>query len=200
MSVPADPPRVHDVTLECEPSRVGTKLVFSYKVTNHAKADIYVMDALALVDPTGKQAIASRDNAVVYLMGNGHAHVLKGIAPLPTDRNVIQRIIPLAARVPAGAALTRQITIPLPLAETSPYFPDLPLRHYELVETHGLLFSVEFLRSTAPGFSAAPVDFAPELYRASAQDTVSMTERVTRSFPSQRLSIMKRPDAFPRPN
>jgi hypothetical protein len=199
MSVAVNQPRTHDVTLECEPTRIGTKLVFSYRITNHGNADIYVMDALAAVDAS-RRAVAHRDSAVVYLMRNGHAHVLKGIAALPTDRSVAVRIIPLAARLPAGAVLARELTIPLPLAETSPYFPDLPLRQYELVETQGLFFSVEFLRGTATGFSATPVDFAPDLYRVSAQNTVGMTERVTRTFPSQRLSIMKRPDEFPRPD
>ena len=199
MSVAANPPRTQDVTLECEPTRVGTKLVFSYKVTNRGNADVYVMDAVAGVD-AARRAVAHRDSAVVYLTRNGHAHVLKGIAALPTDRSVTVRIIPLATRLPAGGVLARSLTIPLPLAETSPYFPDLPLRQYDLVETQGLYFSVEFLRSTAQGFAATAVDFAPDLYRASAQDTAGMTERVTRAFPSQRLSIMKRPDEFPRPD
>ena len=96
--------------------------------------------------------------------------------------------------------LTRQLEIPLPLAETSPYFPDLPLRQYELVDIPGVLFSVDFLRSTAEGFSAMPVDFAPDLYRVSAKNTVGMTERISSSYPTQRLSIMKRTDAFPRPD
>src|SRR6185503_19664629 len=105
---------------------------------------------------------------------NGHAHILKGIAPLPTDRSVMVRIIPLAAKLSAGATLSRQLEIPLPLAETSPYFPDLPLRRYELVDIPGVLFSVEFLRSTAEGFTAMPVDFAPDVYRVSAKNTVGM--------------------------
>ena len=199
MSVSVHPSRTHDVTLECEPTRVGTKLVFSYRVINHGNADIYVMDALAGVD-AARRAVANRDSAVVSLMRNGHAHVLKGIAALPTDRSVTMRIVPLAVRLPAGGVLARSLTIPLPLAETSPYFPDLPLRQYELIETQGLYFSVEFLRSTAAGFSATAVDFAPDLYRVSAQNTVGMTERITQAFASQRLSIMKRPDEFPRPD
>ena len=197
MSVSATQPR--DISLECEPTRVGTKLVFSYKITNHSQADIYVMDAVPAVDAS-RQAVANRDSAVVYLMPNGHVHVLKGIAAVPTDRSITVRIIPLAARVSVGGTLARKLTIPLPLAETSPYFPDLPLRAYDLTDTQGLFFSVEFLRSTAPGFSATPVDFAPDLYRVSAQNTVGMAERLTQAFPAQRPSIMKRPDQFPRPD
>jgi hypothetical protein len=200
MSTTAEQSPVPDVLLECEPTRVGNKLSFPYTTTNRSAADIYVMDAVPVVDPSTKQAVASRDSVVVYLMGNGRAHVLKGIPPLPTDRSVMVRIIPLAARLSPGAILTRQLEIPLPLAETSPYFPDLPLRQYELVDISGVQFSVEFLRSTAEGFSATPVDFAPDLYRVSARDTAGMTERVVCGFPTQRLSIMKRLDTFPRPD
>jgi hypothetical protein len=191
---------VRDVTLECQPTRVGTKLSFPYIVTNRSEADIYVMDAVASSDPSTRQPTVNRDSAVLYLMSDGRAHVLKGIAPLPTDRTVTLRVIPFAAKVPAGGTLSRQLEIPLPLAETSPYFPDLPLRQYELVDIPGVVFSVEFLRSTAEGFSAMPVDFAPDLYRVSARNTAGMTERMSSSFPTQRLGIMKRPDAFPRPD
>jgi hypothetical protein len=160
---------VRDVTLACQPTRVGTKLSFPYTVTNRSEADIYVMDAVASVDASTGQPTVNRDSTVIDLMNDGRAHVLKGIAPLPTDRTVTVRIIPFAAKVPAGGTLTRQLEIPLPLAETSPYFPDLPLRQYELVDIPGVLFSVEFLRSTAEGFTAMPVDFAPDVYRVSAR-------------------------------
>ena len=189
-----------DVMLECQPTRVGNKLSFPYTATNRSDADIYVMDAVPVVDPSTRQAVANRDSVVVYLMGDGRAHVLKGIPPLPTDRSVTVRIIPLAAKLPPGATLTRQLEIPLPLAEASPYFPDLPLRQYELVDISGVQFSVEFLRSTAEGFSATPVDFAPDLYQVSARNTAGMTERVMCAFPTQRLTIMKRLDTFPRPD
>ena len=190
---------VPDVTLECQPTRVGAKLSFPYTITNRSQADIYVMDAVPSVDSSTRQAVANRDSVVVYLLGDGRAHVLKGIALLPTDRTVTVRIIPFAAKLPPGETLSRQLDIPLPLAETSPYFPDLPLRQYELVDISGVLFSVEFLRSTVEGFSAMPVDFAPDLYRVSAKNTAGMTERVSSSYPTQRLNIMKRVDAFPRP-
>ena len=73
-----------DVTLECQPTRIGTQLSFIYEITNHSGADLYVMDAVPSVDPSARKAVADRESVVVYLMGDGHAHVLKGIAPLPT--------------------------------------------------------------------------------------------------------------------
>jgi hypothetical protein len=200
MSTSTEQSTGRDVTLECQPTRVGTKLSFPYTITNHGTTDVYVMDALPSVDPTTRQAVAIRDSVVIYLMNDGRAHILKGIAPLPTDRAVTVRVIPLAAKLPGGETLSRQLEVPLPLAETSPYFPDLPLRQYELVDISGVLFSVEFLRSTVEGFAALPVDFAPDLYRVSARNTAGMTEPLSISFPTQRLNIMKRSDAFPRPD
>jgi len=191
---------VRDVTLECQPTRVGNNLSFPYTITNSSDVDIYVMDAVPAVDPSTRQAVADRNSVVIYLMSDGRAHVLRGIAPLPTDRRVYMRVIPLAVKLAAGATLTRQIEVPLPLAETSPYFPDLPLRQYEPVDLPGVRFSVEYLRGTVEGFSATPVDFADDLLRVAARNTVGMTERVSCSYQTQRISIMKRTDAFPRPD
>jgi len=191
---------VRDVTLECQPTRVGSKLSFPYTITNSSDVDIYVMDAVPGVDPSTRAAVADRNSVVIYLMSDGRAHVLRGIAPLPTDRQVYMRIIPLAVKLAAGATLTRQLEVPLPLAETSPYFPDLPLRQYEPVDLSGVRFSVEYLRSTVEGFSATPVDFADDLLRVAARNTVGMTERVSSSYQTQRISIMKRTDEFPRPD
>lgn len=200
MSTTVEQSPVRDVTLECKPTRVGSNLSFPYTIINHSEADIYVMDAIPTVDSATRQPMVNRNSVVMYLMSDGRAHLLKGIAPLPTDRRVTVRVVPFATKLPPGETLTRQLDVPLPLAETSPYFADLPLRQYELVDIPGVLFSVEFLRSTAEGFSAMPVDFAPDLYRVSAKNTVGMTERLSTSFPTQRLSIMKRGDAFPRPD
>lgn len=200
MPTTAEQSSLTDVKLECQPTRVGTKLSFPYKITNQSAADIYVMDAVPAVDPSTRQPFADRNSVVVYLMTDGRAHILKGIAPLPTDRKVTVRVIPLAAKLPPGGTLSRELEVPLPLAEISPYFPDLPLRQYELVDISGVLFSVEFIRSTVEGFTAMPVDFAPDLYRVFARDVVALSERLSSSFPTQRLNIMKRPDAFPRPD
>lgn len=188
------------VSLSCRPDRAGNRLVFPYTVTNHGRADVYVMDALPKVDPATRQAMVEPNAAVVWLGGDNFAHVLKGIAPLPPGRQVTVRIIPLAAKLAAGGMLERVLEVPLPLAETDPYHPDLPLREYVLTDIQGVVLTIEFISSTVEGFAAEPPDFAPDLYRVRGNNTVGQTERVSCAFPSRQLQIMKRTDDFPRPD
>ena len=176
------------VTLSCRPDRAGDKLIFPYTVANHGAADIYVMDATPASDPATGQRIIDRHAPVIWLGGDGFAHVLKGIAPLPPDKLVDVRVIPLAARVPPDGTLERVLEVRLPLAETGPYHPDLPLREYILIDIQGITLTVELLRSTVEGFAAQPASEAPDLFRVSGNHTVGQTERVSCPFPSRQLS------------
>jgi hypothetical protein len=188
------------VTLTCRPDRAGNKLIFPYTVTNHGAADIYVMDATAARDPSTGRPIIDRNAPVIWLGADGFAHVLKGIAPLPPDRAVNVRVIPFAAKLTPGASLERSLEVPLPLAETDPYHPDLPLREYELTDIKGVVLTIEFLRSTVEGFAVEPAAGAPDLYHVRSKHTAGQTERVSCAFPSRQLQILKRPDNFPRPD
>ena len=189
-----------DITLVCRPDRAGNRLVFPYAITNRGAVDVYVMDASPAVDPNTRQAKADPHSAVIWLAADGFAHILRGVAPLPLDRDVYGHVIPLGAKLSPDATLERSLEVPLPLVETSPYYPDLPVRDYQLTDISGVVLTVEFLRSTVEGFSAEPVDYAPGLYRVWGKNTVGQTERVSCRFPSRQLSILKRPDNFPRPD
>jgi hypothetical protein len=188
--------RAGDVVLNCHPNRAGSRLVFSYSLANHSDAEIYVMDAT----PGPEPRTVDRNTAVIWLGGDGWAHVMKGIAPLPPDALVEVRVIPFAAKLPAGGQLDRTLEVALPLAEVDPYHPDLPLREYDLVDIQGVVLTVEFLRSTVEGFGAEPVAEAPDLYRVRGKYMVGQTERVSCSLPSRQLQILKRRDNFPRPD
>jgi hypothetical protein len=194
------PPQAAGVTLSCRPDRAGNRLIFPYTLENHGPADVYVMDAVVVPDRTSGRPMLDRNAPVIWLGGDGFARVLQGIAALPPDRDVDVRVIPLAARLPPGDALERRLEVPLPLAETSPYYPDLPLREYELTDIQGIVLAVEFLRGTVAGFAADSVPDAPDLYRVRGQHTVGQVERVSCAFPSRQLQILKRPDNFPRPD
>jgi hypothetical protein len=185
-----------DVVLNCRPNRAGNRLVFPYSLTNHSGADIYVMDAIPGIEPQ----TVDRNTAVIWLGGDGWAHVMKGIAPLPPDMLVEVRVIPFVAKLPAGGQLERTLEVPLPIAEVDPYHPDLPLRDYDLIDIEGVVLTVEFLRSTVEGFGAEPVPEAPDLYRVRGKYTVGQVERVSCSLPSRKLQMLKRRDNFPRPD
>lgn len=182
-------------TLVCRPDRAGNRLVFPYTVTNNGTSDLYVMDAVPWGD---RQAGLDRNAVTIWLGNDGFAHILRGIPPLPEDRDVYGHVIPLAAKVPPGETLERVVEVPLPLAESSPYYPDLPLREYQLTDIQGAVLTVEFLRATAEGFRAEPGEDG--LFRVAAKDTFGQVERLSSAFPSRQLQILKRPDNFPRPD
>ncbi|MFO1158071.1 MAG: hypothetical protein U1E60_04465 [Reyranellaceae bacterium] len=187
------------VTLNCQPTRDGDALVFPYTLTNNTGGDIYVLDALPEFDAATGQARVNLNSAVIARGEDGFAHILRGIAPLPTDKDVAVRIIPLATKLPQGGTLQRRFTATEPLHETGPYHPDLPLSKYRLREIKGVVLTVHYLAASAEGFGAAPVDYAPDLFRVFAKNTVGSTRAVSCQLPARGLSILVRTDAFPRP-
>jgi hypothetical protein len=187
------------ISIACQPDRVGNRLIFPYALTNTSPELVYVMDATPKLDPVTKTWSADRESAVVWLGADDVARVMKGIAPLPIDTDVWARVIPLAAKLPPGETLERRLEIPLPLGETSPYFPDLPLRQYRQQDIKGITLIVEFLPSSVEGFAAAPVDYGAGLFHVRGSDTTAQVRRVGQTYPVRHLSILKRPDNFPRP-
>ncbi|MBV9783022.1 MAG: hypothetical protein JO264_04310, partial [Acidisphaera sp.] len=181
-----------DVVLACQPNREAGSFVFPYSVTNNGPADIYVFDALPGIDPATRQTRIDANSVTVSLAGDGFVHVLKGLPPPPTDRDVAVRLVPLAAKLPPGQTLKRTLRVPLPFAEINPYFPDLPLRQYEQVDIKGVIIVIEFLRSTLPGLAAAPDRFGATLFRVVSQDPFAEAQRVTQSFAAKGLTVLKR--------
>ena len=185
------------VTLDCQPARDGDTLVFPYAITNKSRGDIYVLDALPEMDPATGQARVNLNSAVIVRGDDDFAHILRGIAPLPSDRTVSVRIIPLATKLPAGSTLKRQLTIGIPLHETGPYHPDLSIDKYRQRDISGVILTVHTLAASVEGFGAVPVDFAPGLFRVFAKDTVGQVASVSCRFSTRSLSIFIRTDNFP---
>jgi hypothetical protein len=187
-----------DLRLSCQPGKAGSALVFPYSVENRGGAEVYVMHALADSDPASGAARAN-DQAVVVILGeDGDAILGKFMAPLPTDRRIAVPVVPLARRLPAGARLEGRIEIPIPLAETSPYFPDLTLRRYESVDLRGVLFTIGYWLAGADGLVASAADYAPDLSIVITRNPWRSARRVSQRFPTTGLQIFRRTDAFPR--
>jgi len=187
-----------DLRLQCQPSKAGATLVFPYTVENRGGADVYVMHALPGGDPASGEARANDQAAVVILGAEGDAILGKFAAPLPTDRRIAVPILPLARHLPSGARLDGRIEIPIPLAETSPYFPDLTLRKYEMIDLKGVRFTIGYWLAGADGLVASPVDYAPELFVVVTRNTWRSARRAAQRFPTTGLQIFRRTDAFPR--
>lgn len=173
-------------------------MLFPYTLENSGPADVYAMHALASADPASGEAHANDTAAVVIGGDNGDAIIGKFPAPLPTDRRIALRVVPLARHLPAGATLEGRIEIPLPLAETSPYFPDLTLRAYEIADIKGVALTIGYWIAGNDGLSATAADYAPELFIVETRDTARTAQRISQRFPTTGLQLFRRTDAFPR--
>jgi hypothetical protein len=186
------------VQLSCQPSKAGNTLVFPYKVENQGIHDVYVMDAMPRVTP-GTQEPFADDQAAVVLLGPGDNAVLgKFLAPLPTDRRVAMPALPLARHLPPGRAFERCLKIAMPMAETSPYFGDLPLRQYDVVDIKGAVFMIGYWVAGTDGLAAMPAEYAPGLFHVVTRNSVRSAMQVTQRFPATGLHLFKRTDSFPR--
>jgi len=195
MSAPA---AVASLRLSCRPGKAGNRLSFPYTIQNLGPTDVYVMNAMPGIDPATREARANDQAAVVILGADGNVVVGKFIAPLPTDRRIAVPVIPLARHLPAGGSLDQRLEIPAPLAETSPYFPDLPLRRYEIVDIKAVVLTIGYWPAGADGLVAAPADYAPDLFIVVTRNTMRSAQRVSQRFPTTGLQLFKRTDAYPR--
>jgi len=155
------------------------------------------MEALPSVDRASREVRAD-DQAAVVISNAEDAVLGKFVAPLPTDRRVAVPVFPLARHLPAGASLEGRLEIPLPLAETSPYFADLTLRKYEIVDIKGVAFTIGYWLAGVDNLVASPVDYAPGLFLVVTRNTLQSAKRVSQRFATTALQLFKRTDQFPR--
>ncbi len=188
-----------DLALRCHPGRAGACLTFAYAVENLAAVDLFVMDAIAIPGPEGEAAAADDQAVVIVLAPGGEALLGKFPAPLPPDRRIAVPVVPLARRLAPGASLDRQLAVPLPLAETSPYFADLTLRQYEPVDILAVVFTIGFWREKEAGIAAVPVEELPDFWRVGGRRPLQSAHTARQRFPVKGLQLFKRLDAFPRP-
>jgi hypothetical protein len=190
--------RAVPLRLDCRPSKAGNVLIFPYTLQNQGSVDVYAMHALPGTEPESGQARANETAAIVIADASGDAVIGKFAAPLPTDRRIAVPVLPLARHLPAGATLQGRIEIPLPLAETSPYFPDLPLRRYEIVDIKGVVLTIGYWPAGVDYLAAQPAEYATDLFIVVTRNTLQSAMRVTQRFPTTGLQLFKRTDAFPR--
>ena len=179
--------------LTCHPAKSGNMLVFPYQLANEGPGEVYAMHAL----PAGG-ATASETAAVVIAGDSGDAIIGKFAPPLPTDRRIAMPVVPLARRLMAGATLEGRIEVALPLAETSPYFPDLTLRQYEIVDIKGVILMIGFWPAETVDLVARPYPYGPELLTILTADPVKSARLASQRFPTTALQLFRRTDGFPR--
>ncbi len=184
--------------LTCRPAKAGNVLLFSYTLENPGRDDVYAMHALPGADPASGEARANETAAIVVASDDGDAIVGKFVPPLPIDRRIAQPVFPLARHLPAGGSIEGRVEIPTPLAETSPYFADLTLRQYEIVDIKGVQFTIGYWPAAPDRVLVEPCVYAPDLLEISMRDPARSARRITQRFPTTGLQLFRRKDAFPR--
>jgi hypothetical protein len=104
----------------------------------------------------------------------------------------------LARPLAASETLQGRIEVPLPLAEASPYFADLPLRQYEVVDIKGIVFTIGYWEAGVDGVAALPLQDVPGLFTVSTRNTLRSARCVSQRFPTRSLQLLRRTDQFPR--
>lgn len=185
-----------DLRVTCRPDRADGHLVFPYTVTNAGPVPLLVMDAWPRRSADGPVADASA--AQVVLREDGAAVVGRFVPDLPPFMRVAARLLPLCTVLRPTEILQRELRIPLPLAETSPYLPELRLRDYRQVALHGLVFAIGWWPLSQPDLVAGPATFAPGLHAVVPMGSLPPAGTAMQRFPTTRLDILCRRDDFPR--
>ena len=178
------------VTLQCSPAREGNDLVFPYTITNDGPGDVYVADAFHRVDPATHAVSVDHALVSVQMEQDNFALILRGVPPrvIPVTRP----IHPLMHRLGPGQKLERELKVPLPLAETSPYQPYGNVRDYVLKPIEGVVLAVDWMAASTEGLVATPAVGADDLYTLQATNYLRDMQRVTSRHPTRGLSMLER--------
>jgi hypothetical protein len=188
-----------DIVLACRQEFFPDKLRMHYTVTNRGSRDIYLLDAYPGGDPQSRKAAADYNAVYACLKDNNTACLLKGIPPLPADRMVLVRIMPLGTKLAPGQSIERVFEVPLPLMEQNHwYYASLSPEGYDSVKVKTLILAVQFLRSTVEGFNAEPAPHGPNLFKVRSKNTAGHAETISCEIAVQALQVLKRKDFFSR--
>ncbi|MBR0668379.1 hypothetical protein GXW71_28765 [Roseomonas hellenica] len=185
-----------DLHLVCRPDRADRHLVFPYEVTNAGPVPLLVMDAWPRTAEGSRSA--DPDLAQVLLRDDGIAVVGKFVPAVPPGMRIAAPLLPLCTVLRPTETLMRELRIPLPLAEQSPYLPELRLSSYRPRELRGVLFAIGWWPLAQPELVAGPAAFAPGLQVVAPIGALPPAGTAIQRFPTTKLEILRRSDAFPR--
>jgi len=188
-----------DITLTCHPELSSNVIRIRYSVSNTGKSDIYLLDIFPGYDAETRKPFADFHSYYLCLRDGATAYLLKGIPPLPANKTVMVRIMPLGTKLEPGQQIDRTFEVSLPLCEQSPwYYPKLPPEAYKPIEIHRLVFAVQFLRSSIEGFVATPAPHDSGLFRVAGKYTVGQTETLLSELKIPPMKFLTRTDRFSR--
>ena len=188
----------HDVTLACHSEFLPDKLLVRYEVTNRWVKDIYILDAVPAVDQSSRTAVVDLNSVFLCWRPPATALLLKGITPLPANKTVVVRIIPLGTKLAPGQKIERTFEVPLPLREQSIYYAPVKMEEMADTKVGNMSLVVQFIRSTVEGFNAVPAPYAPKFFIVRGKNTVGQAESRECQFHDAEVRLLKRTDMFTR--
>jgi hypothetical protein len=188
------------LTMMCHPQRQGRALVFEYSLFNPGNRDAYVHDAMPALDKAGRPAGVNQGAVSVVHGPSGDAIIGKFIPPMAANPRPSPSLTPLACHLAVGQTMERLLDVPEPLAETSPWAPDLYLRDYEAVEVAAVTFMVGYWVVGDNGFGVIPARFAKGLFSVvfPGDNPSAGTILISQRFATHGLQLLRRKDGFPR--
>jgi len=106
-----------------EKRRDDTALELEYRVTNGSAEPIYLLDRPSQ-DVHGGGMVVVENFAHVMFAEPDVVRIVRGILPLPLDRNVARRAPTFLTKVEPGQTIVRSLELPLPLREQRSYYVD----------------------------------------------------------------------------
>jgi hypothetical protein len=195
------PRRPSGLTMMCQPRRQGRTLVFEYSLFNPGGHDVYVHDAMPTPDNEGRPAGANQAAISVVHGPDGDAIIGKFIPPMACNARPSPSLTPLAFHLAVGQTMERLLEVPEPLAETSPWSPDLYLRDYEAVTVAAVTFTIGYWAvGDEDGVGVIPARFARGLFSVVLpdDDASAGTMLISQRFTTRGLQLFRRKDDFAR--
>lgn len=178
-----------DVSLTAQPALSSSELRVRYTIANKSAGDIYVLDARRVRGANGQPAVAT-DLCSVFKNDEDDGEVLVGIAPLPANKMVAVRIMPVATKLAPGASQTRELRpIPLPLTEQTPYVTADEIARAQATTVRRLVLSVQYLRASTPSLVATALPFAPGFFDVKTPQTAEDARTATVVLSAQSMAM-----------
>jgi hypothetical protein len=119
------------VVLTGEVKQDKDNIVISYELKNQSHNPVLAWDLMS-GEASGSETIID-DLAYVCFEEPKTLRVVRGVLPLPLDRDVYQKEIPYARTIEPMSSVTGRIVLPLPLEEYNPYYePTVPENEKEV--------------------------------------------------------------------
>lgn len=118
---PADP--AFPITWQL--SREGDALAIHYEIENRSEADVWLLDLPHVPTVAGYDP---RPERITVLVDGPRVRLVRGHVRPPPGLGVAMEYTPVARRLAAGAKLTGDASVPLPIQPWHPYHPQQPAK------------------------------------------------------------------------